>query len=118
MHKKTASKDGYNVIEDAGKSTSDHHSTLRRHIDTMLSGHCKEYKVIYQAVSPKLENCDLLAYKAADQYFSAFKTYFMMQKFNTQPCPRPFEDRFWSVYRRNILDCKEGKKGRRVLEAL
>eukprot|EP00957_Ditylum_brightwellii_P084279 6407908-Ditylum_brightwellii.AAC.1 len=61
------------------------------------------------------EKGNLLAYKAADQDLSTFKTYFTMQRFNHQPHPRPFEDRFWSVYRKNILDCKEGQKRQKGL---
>eukprot|EP00957_Ditylum_brightwellii_P016167 1216872-Ditylum_brightwellii.AAC.1 len=41
--KKEASKEGYNVIEDVGKSTSNQYSALRKHIDIMLTRHCKEY---------------------------------------------------------------------------
>eukprot|EP00957_Ditylum_brightwellii_P161156 12270715-Ditylum_brightwellii.AAC.1 len=41
---KEASKEGCNVIEDVGKSTSNQYSALRKHIDIMLTRHCKEYK--------------------------------------------------------------------------
>eukprot|EP00957_Ditylum_brightwellii_P182155 13878299-Ditylum_brightwellii.AAC.1 len=57
----------------------------------------------------------LLAYKAADQYLSAFKTYFTMQHFNKTECPKPFEDSFWFHYRKNILDCKETQKRQKGL---
>eukprot|EP00957_Ditylum_brightwellii_P211121 15365783-Ditylum_brightwellii.AAC.1 len=42
--KKTASKEGCNVIEDVGKSTSDQYSALKKFFNTMLTRHCKEYK--------------------------------------------------------------------------
>eukprot|EP00957_Ditylum_brightwellii_P094799 7219284-Ditylum_brightwellii.AAC.1 len=33
-----------------------------------------------------------------------------MQQFNTNNCPIPFEDRHWSHYRKNFLNCKEKQK--------
>eukprot|EP00957_Ditylum_brightwellii_P004584 348339-Ditylum_brightwellii.AAC.1 len=42
--KKESSKEGYNVIENVGKSMSDHYSALEKHIEIMPRRHCKEYE--------------------------------------------------------------------------
>ena len=41
------------------------------------------------------EKNHLLSFKSADTLYSAFKTYFSMQKFPNHLMPRPFEERFW-----------------------
>ena len=42
-NKKESSKEGYNVIEDVGKSTSDQYSAMKKHIEIMFTRHCKDY---------------------------------------------------------------------------
>eukprot|EP00957_Ditylum_brightwellii_P151834 11561646-Ditylum_brightwellii.AAC.1 len=59
-------KEGYNVVEAVGKSTSNQYSALRKCIDTMLSRHCKEYKAIYKAVLPK--SFDNVSYNQANSH--------------------------------------------------
>eukprot|EP00957_Ditylum_brightwellii_P158763 12084489-Ditylum_brightwellii.AAC.1 len=40
-----------------------------------------------------MENNNLLAWKAADQYLSAFKTYFLRVKFSNKDEPAPFQNK-------------------------
>ena len=54
-------------------------------------------------------NNPLMSYKSADTYYSSFKTYFCRNKFNTDAMPIPFEDRFWSVYRKRLTRWKEAQ---------
>eukprot|EP00957_Ditylum_brightwellii_P062927 4775104-Ditylum_brightwellii.AAC.1 len=38
-----------------------------------------------------------------------------MQRFNTNKYPKPFEDRYWSHYRKKLLDCKEKQRRHKCL---
>jgi len=55
---------------------------------------------------------DLLAWKAADQYLSAFKTYFSRVKFSKKDEPIPFQSRFWSLYRSRLETWKRAEKNK------
>eukprot|EP00957_Ditylum_brightwellii_P202080 15328498-Ditylum_brightwellii.AAC.1 len=113
----------YNVLKDSNNSTEDQYSTIKMHLDCMLSKYWKEYegmlkkklplnfeKITYNNVSYHnfvscvchylgnntrqyaKDNKDLLAWKAADQYLSTFKTYFLIVRFNNKDEPVLFQN--------------------------
>ena len=130
----------YSILDQVGKSSKQHYSSLEKHINVMLVRHKEEYRKMFCKDLPsKFDDIDyalvnnhsfvscvlhyfgntaqtytkeknpLLSFKSADTLYSAFKTYFSRQKFPNHPMPRPFEERFWKFYRKNLLKWKEAQ---------